>query len=93
MHTQAAAQEDRATSVTQDVRPSMPWRVREVAALDGFRLSVRFIDGTVGTVEMSALIASPDAGVFAQLKDRSLFCSGPYPARGRRLAWGAGPGS
>jgi hypothetical protein len=51
----------------------MPWRVREVAALDGFRLSVRFIDGTVGTVDMSALIASPDAGVFAQLKDRSLF--------------------
>jgi hypothetical protein len=51
----------------------MPWRVRLVAALDGFRLSVRFMDGTTGTVDMSALIASPNAGVFERLKDRSLF--------------------
>lgn len=41
--------------------------VVEVRALDGFRLHVRFYDGTEGEVEMSGLIFGADAGVFAQL--------------------------
>lgn len=52
---------------------SMPWRVREVTVLPGYRLSVRFVDGLAGIVDMSALIASPSAGVFAQLRDRAVF--------------------
>jgi hypothetical protein len=51
----------------------MPWRVREVAALADYRLSVSFMDGTSGIVDMSALVVSPTAGVFAQLKDQVLF--------------------
>lgn len=62
-----------ATFVNPPVVPSMPWRVREVAALPGFRLSVRFADGLAGTVDMSAMIASPAAGVFARLRDPALF--------------------
>jgi hypothetical protein len=47
--------------------------VREVTALPGDRLFVRFVDGLAGIVDLSALIASPDAGVFARLRDRALF--------------------
>jgi hypothetical protein len=47
--------------------------VREVAALPDYRLSVRFVDGLTGMVDLSALIASPDAGVFARLRDHTLF--------------------
>jgi hypothetical protein len=36
-------------------------------------LFVRFVDGLTGTVDLSALIASPKAGVFARLSDPSLF--------------------
>ncbi|TXG87789.1 MAG: DUF2442 domain-containing protein [Thermomicrobiales bacterium] len=51
----------------------MPWRVAAVEALPGFRLQVRFVDGTEGTVDLTAMIQSPDAGVFAALIDPSLF--------------------
>jgi hypothetical protein len=51
----------------------MPWRVQEVAALPHYRLAVHFVDGLAGTVDMSALIASPEAGVFACLQDRAVF--------------------
>ncbi|MDR2207876.1 MAG: DUF2442 domain-containing protein [Azoarcus sp.] len=51
----------------------MPWRVLAVEALPGFWLHVRFVDGTEGTVDLSALIQSPRAGVFAALANPSLF--------------------
>ncbi|MFT0533168.1 DUF2442 domain-containing protein [Castellaniella hirudinis] len=51
----------------------MPWRVTEVDALPGFRLHVRFVDGTEGTVDLTELIHSAGAGVFAVLTDPSLF--------------------
>lgn len=73
MQSQAVTQEDRTTSITPVIRPSMPWRVREVTALGGYRLSVSFVDGLSGTVDMSALIVSPEAGVFASLSDHALF--------------------
>jgi len=41
--------------------------------LPRFRLRVRFLDGLEGTVDMSALIASPNAGVFAALADPEAF--------------------
>jgi hypothetical protein len=47
--------------------------VTEVEALSGFRLRVAFADGLTGMVDMSALVNSPRAGVFAQLSDPSLF--------------------
>ena len=53
--------------------PRSPWRVERVEALPGYRLRVRFLDGTEGTVDMSALVRSPDAGVFAVLADPHRF--------------------
>jgi hypothetical protein len=51
----------------------MQWRVSTVEALQGYRLRVRFIDGLEGLVDMSALIRSPGAGVFAALADPKRF--------------------
>lgn len=39
----------------------------------GYRLSVRFNDGTSGAVDMARFIHSADAGVFAALQDAALF--------------------
>jgi len=44
-----------------------------VEALSGYRLRVRFLDGLEGMVDMSALVASPAAGVFAALADQDVF--------------------
>jgi len=73
MPAEAAAQDDRAIPVTPAIRPVAPWRVRDVTALPGQRLFVRFVDGVAGIVDLSALIASPNAGIFARLQDRVLF--------------------
>ena len=73
MPSEAGAQDDRAASVTPAIRPVAAWRVKEVTALPNDRLFVRFVDGLTGVVDLAALIASPEAGVFARLRDRTLF--------------------
>ena len=73
MRSHADAQEDRAAELTPPVRPQAPWRVANVDALPGFRLQVRFNDGTEGIVEMAGFINSDMAGVFAALRDEKLF--------------------
>lgn len=50
-----------------------PWRLTKVQAFENFKLEVKFMDGTQGLVEMRQLIFSTTAGVFAALKDTSLF--------------------
>lgn len=49
------------------------WRVTKVWPLNNYRLRVRFVDGLEGEVDMSALVHSPNAGVFSALADRTLF--------------------
>jgi hypothetical protein len=44
-----------------------------VRALPGYRLTVHFLDGTEGEVDLSALVNSPDAGVFSELSDPAAF--------------------
>jgi hypothetical protein len=73
MSAEAAAKDDRAAAVALAIQPTAPWRVREVKALPGDRPFVRFADGLTGTVDLSAVIAAPDAEVFARLRDRNLF--------------------
>ncbi len=73
MRTQSAAQQDSPLAVTPPIQPRMPWRVASVEALPAFRLRVRFIDGTEGTVDLAGLIHSPHAGVFTALDDPSVF--------------------
>ncbi len=48
-------------------------RVRAVNVLPGCRLSITCNDGTNGIVDISALVNSPVAGMYAALKDAQLF--------------------
>ena len=56
-----------------NVVPCASWRVVEVRILPGYRLMVRFTDGTTGEVDLSRLVMSDKAGVFAVLRDPALF--------------------
>jgi hypothetical protein len=47
--------------------------VTHVEIAGPFRLQVKFVDGLTGTVEMSGLIHSTHAGVFAALLDPTEF--------------------
>jgi hypothetical protein len=73
MRQHADAEEDRAAEVTPPVWPAAPWRVARLEVLSGFRLQVRFNDGTEGTVELAGFLSSSSAGVFAALRDENLF--------------------
>jgi hypothetical protein len=73
MQSQPVAEEDSAAAVAPAARPATPWRVASVKASRGYRLRVRFLDGLEGVVDMSRLVASPDAGVFAALADSEAF--------------------
>jgi hypothetical protein len=64
------------TDTQQDSAPrvtNVPYAVTHVSVLPGFRLFVRFIDGTEGEVDMSARVIARDAGVFAELADPLVF--------------------
>ena len=73
MHHEPDTQQNSPTAVAEVVAPRSPWRVTEVVALPKFRLRVAFTDGSKGTVDLSRLVHSPKAGVFAPLADASLF--------------------
>jgi uncharacterized protein DUF2442 len=65
-------------TITQENRPvgikaAAPWRVHAVSVLPDYRLSVTCNDGTVGVVDMSRLIVSEQAGIYAALKDERIF--------------------
>lgn len=77
MRTPGTTREDRSATVNSGVTPpimcNQPDDVAEAKALDGFRLHVRFCDGVEGEVDMSALVHSARAGVFALLADPARF--------------------
>jgi hypothetical protein len=73
MRTYANSEESIPVEIVPAIIPQAPWRVAAVSFLPGFRLSVRFNDGKEGTVSMSGLIHSLNAGVFAALRDEELF--------------------
>jgi hypothetical protein len=62
---------------TQDTTPgvvlSAPWRIAEIHVLPALCLSVVFVDGTAGEVDLSRLVNSEKAGIFAALRDPSFF--------------------
>lgn len=72
MRAEANAEEDCAAFVSETV-PHSPWRVVAVEPLSEFRLEVRFRDDTHGLVDLSELINGTEAGVFAALRDESVF--------------------
>lgn len=69
MRAEAASQKDNSVRVI----PSAPWRLKDVVARSGYRLHVRFLDGLEGTVDMSRIVSSGSAGVFAALQDETVF--------------------
>ncbi|MCR4305223.1 MAG: DUF2442 domain-containing protein [Gallionella sp.] len=69
MSNETVAQEN----IAVGLRAAAPWRVRAVNVLPDFRLSITCNDGTNGIVDMSALVNSPDAGIYAGLKDAQSF--------------------
>jgi len=73
MRPESNAGEDSPVAIAPEVTPRAPWRVTEVETLEGFRLRVSFADGLTGIVDLSAMLQSPNAGVFAALADPSLF--------------------
>ena len=82
MRTESNAGEDPASAVISDVAPRSPWRVTSVEALPGLRLRVAFADGLSGVVDLSGMVRSPRAGVFAALADPAVFAQA-------RLEYGA----
>ena len=73
MRAESDAGENSPTALASEVAPRSPWRVTAVEALPGFRLQVEFTDGLKGLVDLSGLVHSPKAGVFAALADPLLF--------------------
>ena len=73
MFAYANSEENLSFEIVPAIIPKAAWRVAVVSLLPGFRLSVRFNDGTEGTVVMSGFIHSPRAGVFEALRDENLF--------------------
>jgi hypothetical protein len=73
MHSKPDARQNRSPAVVPAIVPKARWRVARVEALPDYRLSVRFLDGLEGIVDMSRLIFSAEAGVFAVLSDAALF--------------------
>jgi hypothetical protein len=69
MRTESNTVENSPTALVPEIAPHSPWRVTEVEVLPGFRLQVAFTDGLKGVVDMSGLVHSPKAGVFAVLSD------------------------
>lgn len=72
MRTEPTAAEHPSSAVA-DPSPKSAWRVSRVEALPNLRLRVAFADGLTGIVDLSGLVNSPRAGVFAELADPVLF--------------------
>lgn len=55
------------------IAPSSPWSVTALEVVSGHKLKVTFADGLSGIVDISTLVNSEQAGVFARLRDEALF--------------------
>ena len=75
MRTAPNAEKNSTTFIIPSITPSSPWRVASATPLPGYRIKVRFLDGMEGVVDMSGLIHSETAGIFAELVDAERFDS------------------
>ena len=73
MSSQTDAQENRPAGVVPAIVPLAAWRVAAIRVLPGHRIALSFNDGAKGTVDLSRLVESPDAGVYASLRDSKYF--------------------
>ena len=77
MSSQTDAQENHSAGIapviSPVITPTAPWRVAALSALPNYRLALTFNDGTQGTADLSSLVKSSDAGVFAALQNDAVF--------------------
>jgi hypothetical protein len=73
MHITPDPKEDSAAGMTPAIQHTVPWRVVAATAQEGYRIQVLFVDGLTGTVDLSQLVKSESAGIFAALADSDLF--------------------
>jgi hypothetical protein len=73
MPAETTTQGNSALEIVPPIRLSAPWRVTRIEVVAPFRLNVTFIDGVSGIVDMTGLVHSPEAGVFAALADPNVF--------------------
>ena len=77
MRRESKSVDDPAAAVVRSTVPAIvctaPDDVAEVKVLAEYRIAVRFHDGTSGVVDLSRLVCSPAAGVFAELRDPAVF--------------------
>ena len=69
MSIETIAEANRAPGVV----PVAPWRVSAANVQPGYRLAVTFVDGLHGIADLSMLVASEKAGIYAALADQVLF--------------------
>ena len=70
MSSQTVAETNQAAGVAP---PTVPWRACALQVLPDCQLYVVFNDGLNGVVDVSALVNSPDPGIFSALRDPSFF--------------------
>lgn len=73
MLTEPPTQEDRTLGIIPPIQAIQPADVKTVQVVGSFRFRVTFIDGVTGMVDMTELVHSPEAGVFAALADPDVF--------------------
>lgn len=75
MQTPATPESNRTADVVPLIRHTVPWRIVAVTALPAARLSVTFVDGTTGEVDMRAFLSGPrvDGTVFEPLRAPDVF--------------------
>jgi len=59
----------------EEVTSNVPFHVTHVTPMDDFKLTVKFIDGTTGNVEMREMLFDRAAGVFVALRDEQVFAA------------------
>lgn len=69
MRTESNAKEN----ITPGLTICTSWRVLSVDMMPAYCIRVTFIDGLQGVIDMSRLISSEMAGVFARLRDVDMF--------------------
>ena len=75
MQTPATAEGNRTAEVVPPIRHSVPWRIVAVTALPAARLSVTFVDGTTGEVDMREFLSRSevDGTLFEPLRVPDVF--------------------
>lgn len=65
--------EDAPKDCSVGVSEGMPWQVVSCRPLEGYRIWIRFKDGTEGIIDLESDIMAQDAGVFEILRDPIVF--------------------